>query len=268
MELLKLDVEAIKRTVDNLVNHDEVANALWLLTKGIPARYREFPVPELVELKNEIMKRVATPSFYAHAVGESFIKDEHENAHLMLRGMISLEIVKTLNANNLTPHIFDQGPGTHWLPRMLIHHNLKFTYKPIYINTPSYNKFLPHFESVSRDEAPDGSPTIWVATEIIEHLWQEEEIRYEMQRHCGMADIVEISTPWAHFDTGKTDWRSSGDLGHLRGYTRKEFFDKVGSMFPEYIQTHIASQILHSHLVNSGTKFQVIKDMKLNLEQS
>ncbi len=266
MEALKLDIEAIKRVVDNLVNHDEVANALWLLDKGIPARYREFPVPELLELKNEIMKRVATPSFYAHSVGESFIEDEHKNAHNMLRGLVILQIVKRLNENNLKPHIYDHGPGTHWLPRMLLYHNLSFSYEPIYINTPSYDKFKPHFESVLQKSHKDVQPSIWVATEIIEHLWREDEIRFEMQRHAGLVDIVEISTPCHHFDTGKTDWKSSGDLGHLRGYTTKEFFDTVSKMFPEYKQVNIISQILHSHLINKNTKFKAVKDISIELK--
>lgn len=264
MEMVNFNVKCFIDAASELLRADETIRALHLLD-NLPAYYREFPPKEVSELKQEIMAKVATGSFYATNRGHELevCNDSYKTSDTTLRGKLLLEIVKHLNDNGATPHITDMGPGECWLPRMLEHHNTKFTYNPIYVNYPSYEKYKPYFEK-HLSETPTDRPNIFFACEIIEHLWNEHEIRYEMQRQCGLADIVEISTPCYTYNYTQPDWKLIGDLGHLQAFTPKEFFGLLETMFPEYNHTHFVSQILHGHMVAKNSKFDVIKNLKVD----
>lgn len=262
-EMVNFNLQAFIDAANELVRADEVANALWLLEKGIPAWYRDHPPQEVLDLKHEIYKRIATPSFYATDAGSEL--DTHPNVHLLmkqsLRGDIVAKEVRHLNSLKYRPGFYDFGPGEFWTPKLLISENLLFDYQPVWVNHPSYKHYLKDFESVLNKPSP-AEPKIFWACEIIEHMWKEDELRYEMQRNIGMADLIHFSTPAYTFDTECVDWKASKkDLGHLRAYTPMEFFLTITKLFPEYDLTLFGHKDIHLHVrgVLRTTKFQDIK---------
>lgn len=255
------NIQCFIDAANELVRADEVARALWLLD-NLPAWRRDHPHPEIVALKDEIMARMATPSFYATDVGceIEFPEDSFKHLRATLRGDLLTRETKWLNANGFTPKIHDLGPGEFSAPRMLIAEGVEFTYYPIYMNHPTYNHYKDKFEHKIVSGEID-QPKVFFACEIIEHLWREEEIRYEMNRHCGMADIIHLSTPLYTFDFTCTDWKAAKkDLGHLRAYVPTEFFLKVQSMFPEYNIQMFSNEIMHIRGTHKDTKFDLIKN--------
>ncbi len=252
--------------IHELVRSDEVANALWLCDH-LPAWYRDHPPKEITELKNEIMKRMATPSFYATDAGCELTShpDVHKAMKHSLRGDMIVKEIKHLNSNQTKPILFDVGPGEAWVPRLLIHEEVRFTYYPIYVNHPSYAFYKNQFESALG--IPEENATkIFFACEVIEHLWKEDEIRFEMNRHCGLADVIHLSTPLYTFDRKCQNWMADKkDLGHLRAYTPSEFFMKVQQMFPEYDLTLFKSQPMHIRGVLTSTKFEQLKTPAVEL---
>lgn len=260
--MLKIfDVKPFIQTAEILLAADETIRALNVLN-NLPAYYRDNEPIEVTDLRNEIMARLATPSFYATHSGCELTtsKDSMLNMQHTLRGALILEDVKRCNEVSAIPMIYDLGPGEYWLPILLKHHNLKFSYKPIYVNSPTFEHYKSQIEDVMNIETE--GPKIFVACEIIEHLWNEAEIVHEMYRHCGLADVIHVSTPKYTFDTGCMDFRTKGDLGHLRAYTFMDFKRKIEDLFKDYgsvKQDVYDSHIFHARIVNPNTKYDLLK---------
>lgn len=244
---------------EELLRSDETARALWLLD-NLPAYYREYVPEEIKKLKAEIMSMIATPSFYATHHGDEITLpgDTYLKAEGTLRATIVHREVKSLNHAGFTPNIYDLGPGEYWTPRLLKHQGLRFNYQPIYVNHATHNHYYKYIEDIPKPQ--DGQPNIFFACEIIEHLWQESDIRFEMQRHIGQADIVHISTPLYTFDTGCIDFRDKKDLGHLRAYTPREFQQTVYKIFNDYSFIFYESQIQHARGVNPFSGFDCVRE--------
>ncbi len=243
---------------NELLRADETMRALWLLD-NLPAWRRDNPHPEVVKLKNEVMAKIATASFYATDEGAELQSDPniHRIMKHTLRGDMILKEVRFLNKCGHTPIFADLAPGEYSFVRLLIDENTHFSYRPIYVNHPSYEHYKQHFEHMIEVYA-GASPKIFFACEIIEHLHNVDELRYEMNRHCGMADIVHFSTPLHTFDTSCLDWRNKGALGHLQAFTPTEFFLAIQKLFPEYDLKLFHSQPMHIRGTLKGTKFQII----------
>lgn len=262
-EMKNFNLQCFLDCANELLRADETARALSLLD-NLPAWYRVNTPKEVTALKREIMKNIATAGFYATSSGyELTAPDEsYTQTHNTLRGRLLINDVLELNKIDLLPHILDLGPGEYWAPRMLQHQKCLFSYEPVFVNHPSHNHYKKHFEEIL-DSSPKERPKILFAGEIIEHLWNENEIRFEMERHVGLADIVHISTPAYTFDYECLDWRTKGDLGHLRAYAPQEFHDVVVKMFPDYDMTVIVGRIMHARGVLKDTQFESIKNYKL-----
>lgn len=134
------------------------------------------------------------------------------------------------------------------MPLMLKQMDYKFSYKDIGLHMVARERAHEMLHGYIRQIPKDDQPVIFVATELIEHLWHEADIYVEFLRAGGKADIVHISTPLYTFD-GMTDdpkyWESKGDLGHLRTYTPNELSVTVAKMFPQYDFLYYKSQIQH-----------------------
>lgn len=249
---------------EELLRADETLRALQLLD-NLPAYYRQFIPKEVQDLRREIMARIATASFYATSSGYelSAPDDTYLKVHDTLRGHLLLREIKEMNQKDLMPHLLDLAPGEYAFVRMLQHYQCLFSYEPSFVNWPSYEHYKKHFEERLLPYRNDNNirPIIYFAGEIIEHLHDENELRYEMERKIGLADVVHISTPHMTFDFNCTDWRSKGDLGHLRTYTAQEFQNTIIKMFPEYTVTVYISPILHARCRLNTTRFDIPKEM-------
>lgn len=247
-------------TAKELLRADETERALWLLD-NLPAYYREHVPKAVVELKNEILKKISTTQKYINGVYELEVMDlvNGNGMDETLRGKMIIKDVEFLNNLGHTPHIIDYGPGEYWLPIVLHKHGLKFTYQDIYLNKFARNKALPLLDPYLI-EPNKNEPSIFVAYEIIEHLWQEHEIKTQLLYNHGPADILHISTPAYTYDTDCTDWNQKDELGHLRAYTPQEFSEILTKLFPEYTTFLYVSRIMQMRLTHKESKFQEIKD--------
>ena len=231
-----------------LVAADEPMRALSLLD-NLPGFYRDHIPAEVVELKNRIYSLLATPAFYATNPYDQLVRHETADQVVVstLRGQLILKDVKDCNEKNQTPHIIDLGPGEYWLPIGLKKLSCKFTYKAIGLCNNAHLLAREHIAQ-EMDANPDPqSPRIFVACEIIEHLHHEQDLRVDLERNGGNAQILHFSTPKYTFDgrASQLDWTKKGDLGHLRTYTPREFQLVVTRMFPEYNFSYVDSQVMH-----------------------
>ena len=244
---------------EELLRSDETLMALQLLDL-LPSYYKDHPITAIEELKREIHKRMSTASYYATHVGiDTQINDMIcQAADTTFRAnMIAFE-VKNINDQGLIPHLYDHGPAGGFLPFNLHKRGLKFTYEPVYVNHPTFEATKERFEHLMKPKE-ENAPIIWVATEIIEHLYDERELRFEMEARCGKADVIHISTPLYTFDYTRDTWRSIERLEHLRTYSPSMFKEKINSIFYDYQFTYYKKDIQHARLFNMQGKHDFLK---------
>ncbi len=255
--MINFDPSIYTKCAEDLLRADETERALWVLD-NLPAYYRDHVPQSVLDLRNEVVRRIATPTLYANGDIEDIIdlKDGHGMGG-SLRGLLIKKEVKWFNDNGHTPHVLDYGPGEYWLPIVLYNAGLKFTYEPIFLNKRAHDSIKPFLEKL--DSVCKG-PRIFVACEIIEHLWNEQDLKTEMLSHGDFADVIHISTPCYTFDVDCKDWTVKKDLGHLRAYTPREFSYKLSDLFREYKHFLYEHQIMHARLTNANTKVPGLLD--------
>jgi len=233
---------------DILVAADEPMMALEVL-KMVPGFYRDHYPMVLQEQADKIDSLTATPHFYAKNKWDMRIVTDEEGGHLvdsLLRGRLIQTDVQKYNTEGKRPHVFDYGPGEYWLPIGLQHKGYNFTYDDVGLCDEARKAAVPRLKMPSK---PFGeAPVIYVACEIIEHLHYERDLKVEVERAGLKPDIIHVSTPKYTFDgrLERLDWRSKGDLGHLRTYTPKEFSDKICLLFRGYNwQLFADSNVMH-----------------------
>lgn len=240
------NVDAFLDCANALVNADEVERALWLLTDGLPGYYRDNPPSAVLELKDEILKRTATATKYAHSVNDMY-PDDCDYMDGLLRGRAAIAEADLCKRNGQRPLIIDYGPGSYWVEKTLKRKGYEFTYAPV------------SFDRSPLHGACNHSPKIFFAFEIIEHLWDETELKIEAMRY-GLPDVVHISTPLYTYDFSDVDWRKDREcLGHLRTYTPAELQMIAMKLFPEYQYTFYKDQIMHMRLALRTTQFEFLK---------
>ena len=250
--------------MQELARCDEIENALKI-PGMLPGYYRDNPPEAITYLKNEIMANIATVDFYKNT---DFFPGpvDYEDIKGTLRYELLVKEVKHLNNIGYVPHIVDYGPGEFWVPVCLNKLCLSFTYQPISLNDVSFNKAKHLFEHNLRAMPPQGQPTIYLALEIIEHLWNENEVLINMLSAAGSCDIIHVSTPKYTHNYENESWLDTGTLGHLRTYTPMEFFTKVQDMFGSYSDfMFYDGGILHARGMNKGSsleKYQLELDEK------
>jgi len=251
---------------EELLRADETERALWLLD-NLPAFYRDHIPKRVVDLKNEVLSRITTSQFYSKASIEDNLDMNNETKmEDTLRGRLILKDALWFNSQDIRPHIIDYGPGEYWLPIMLNQHKIEFTYEPIFLNIKAHEKIKPWLEK-NISQFPDSNTSkIFVACEIIEHLWRESDIKTEMLAHGGLADLVHISTPKYSFDTTCSDWRTKKELAHLRAYTPREFQNILTNLFPEYQALYFDHKVMHARLTHQLTKVSGLKERALEVK--
>lgn len=257
-QMINFNVKAFLIAAEELVRADEVERALNLLD-NLPAYYRDYEPREVTKLRNEIMERIATPSFYRDC-DKDFELPDYDPTRATLRYVMIQHEVGELNKRNLVPHIHDYAPGSFFVPVLLQQDGLKFTYS----FTDLGDTAARHVHPIIKDKLAkhtEGQPKIFLAYEIIEHLWHQPELKTEMLKAIGLADVVHVSTPKYSFDYNCLNWRSRDTLGHLRAYTPKEFFETVQKIFGEYVCGFYDSQILHTRCVLKNSKFDYQLDV-------
>jgi hypothetical protein len=258
--LIDFDLNALLKYANELVRADEAQMALRMLETCLPGFYRDNPPLAVVALKHEILSRISLPSTYANHHEEQ--KNDLNIILTMkksLRGALIIEDVKRLNNNGLIPQIVDYGPGEYWLPIILKSENLNFKYLPIYLDQNAFSSMRQYFNDVLISTPTTDQPIMYTALEIIEHLWNENDIVAVINRLKVVPDIIHVSTPKYTYNVLVRDWREEiPELGHLRTYTPKEFSVLLRSMFPMHHHTYIDSKVMQMRMVYQFTPFQSI----------
>jgi hypothetical protein len=258
LPLVSFDTKPWIEVVNQLICADEVKRALDLLD-NLPAYYRILgnEPKEITDLRNDIMKWIACPSFYSNHVGCE-VEMESKGMINSLRGALLVEDVRNCNKNGFIPLVVDLGPGEYWAPITLEAQGCDFRYYPIYVNKPSYDHFLPKFQKYLVKDPEYTGPKIFFAGEILEHLWQPMDIRFEMQK-VGTCEIAHVTTPNATFNPNVKDWRTVGFLGHLHAITYEEFKLITQKIFKEYQGCFYESQVLHARFILPEGKYDFLK---------
>lgn len=215
-----------------LVQADEVELALKVL-ESVPAFYRDNVPPKINDFKNKIFQHMIT----AHG----YLNDNHDNEVCnfalarkviedTLRGkLVDLEI-RALEK----PHVVDCGPGEYWLPVGIQH---DFTYNPIALDSRAFAQasMTKRISEKMMEKPREDAPRVFVALEIIEHLSNPTELRWEAAKHFQGRDpdYIHLSTPYYCYDANPKDW-SKHKLPHLRCYTPREFFAAATKIWPHF----------------------------------
>lgn len=232
-------VSPILELCNMLVAYDEPVRALAILDGiGLPGFYRDHIPAEILDLKRRIHAKLATPHFYKENVWDKIVEKERsiQSIQHTLRGRLITDDVAALNKAGHNPHIVDMGPGEYWLPIGLKELGHKFTYKDIGLSIDAAQKAQELLKDEMGVAVMEEQPVMFIACEIIEHLYNEGDLRVEMERHAPNAEIIHISTPKYTFDgrLSQLEWQKKGDLGHLRTYTPTEFWNVVTKMFWDF----------------------------------
>lgn len=240
--------------VEQMVAADEVIRALHML-ENPPGYYREKPTPRMVGLKEKILQNTVSVTHYANLKTETYAASLAHNSKLnpgfdwdqkglgaMIdipfcypRGPILADLVKELNINGETPHLWEMGPSNFWLPYGLYEKDLKFTYYADTLNQASKEEHVRALEDKGIWRSlmlNQEQPQIFVCFEVIEHLWDSREILAQYVKYGAKANYVLLSTPNGTFLGGQNTLER--EIEHVTTYTPSEFLKISSDLFPGY----------------------------------
>ncbi len=262
-ELKAFKLDAFVTCINELVRADEVERALWLCD-NLPAYYRDNVPAPIAILKNTIQSRIATPRHYIDIDQKQQSIPDYSSFLGTLRFRLLDKDVQRLNDLKLKVHLVDFAPGEYAFPVLLKQNKRDFSYAPLNLTRSLFDIVMQKHDI--QNGYPEGlDPVkIFAACEVIEHLWNPQDIRTEMLSGCGFADIIHISTPKYTFDQHCSDWTTRNLLGHLRAYTPKEFIDQVVRMFPEYDFRFYDSYVMHLRGVMKNSNSQITRQLDID----
>lgn len=236
--------------IEELIRYDEVELALKVFDM-LPAHLRDNIPPELKKLKENILSSLCTPHAYLNSDLDSDVTKEKAIFVMdnTLRGLLIKKEMEKYRDLDFYPHIVDMGPGEYFIPIALQELKHAFTYKPIMFDKSAHKEWrkvsIPPPTSRTSEMPLYQQPVIFIACEIIEHLFHVEDIAIECLRHCGeLPEKIHLSTPKYAYDASNKDWIKPCGLPHLRTYTPKEFIHAAIDLFPDYVWQLYDSQIL------------------------
>lgn len=268
---MSFNPELCQRYVEMLIRHDELERALLVL-ENVPAFYRMHPPQNLLQLKGEILCASVSAHHYTTSPGDDI--DALEKLHpdlndkvayyldAHIRARLAKDKVAALNAQGITPHIVDMGPGHFLLPRALLAAGFKFTYWDVGLNAQAKARSREFLKDVLSEEGAKETPTIFVGLEVIEHLRHTDDLAIEAVGVCKRwPEFVMLSTPYCTFRVMGEDeaWRKM-PLEHIRAYTPKEFQQEAHRIFPHYVwEMHMASPPEREPMSLVGTRIDLVK---------
>lgn len=240
------------KSVEQMINADEIITAIYML-EHMPGWYRDNPPDQVLEIKNKIYKNLMSTVDYAKDLSElrasseaSFqgVPLEHHITlnHFQPRGELILIKVKELNDKGITPHITEFGPANYWLPYGLRFAQMKFTYNAISLQKEAEDEARNAFKDVWRE--PNGNDhVIFCCFEVIEHLWNTDDIYHIFAKANIDPQSVMISTPKYTLHGGLDNW-DTRDLGHIRTYTPSELLQFCMKHWPRYKWTYVDGNMM------------------------
>lgn len=234
------DIEHYLDSVEQMIMADEIQFALKML-ENLPGWYRDnYPV-RAIKIKQRLMKSLMFITDYASdesecVIDKSKVEDKILTIFCQPRGELIVKIIKQYNDQNLSPHIIEMGPADYWLPAGLQKADLKFSYKDITINKAAQEAAYASILDNTKHEPDPNSPHVFCAFEVIEHMWNPDEIAYHVYKLDKIPDIIMVSTPKYCLGGGLGNW-DSRELGHIRTWTPNELVNWAIRNFPQYSWT-------------------------------
>ena len=221
--------------VEQVICADEVQNALWMLDH-MPGYYRD-NVPERArEIKRKLYRQLMTVEDYCGDVHETEdisvkdhadypIKDHWNLEHYWPRGHIIVERLKQINSEGFCADIYEFGPANYWVYHSLKGLGLDFVYDCFSIGKE---------EKKTRTESHRKQfKKLFVCFEVIEHLWNPDDIYHAYARHGFDADMILLSTPKYTLFNGLPNWEER-PLGHIRTWTPMELTHFAAKHWPNF----------------------------------
>lgn len=231
---IHFDLDLHLKAVNQMILADEVAEAIHMLTDGLPGYYRENPDPRATDMLKTLRRQLVTPIWYANQVTEyDFEMAKQVFDCCYPRAHVTLEEVLKLNGQGIVPTVVDLAPGCFFLAIGMHERGALFKYMPVTFNHVALGKFKEAYGDKFSIVDEPSEHTIFCAFEIIEHLWNPDEIVQHVEQLKHKPKMIIISTPLYTFGFPVTDWQHA-NLGHLRTYSRQEITNYGLKHWPEY----------------------------------
>lgn len=220
-------------SVEQMICADEIVNALKMLDM-FPGYYRDNMPPRALEIKKRVYQQLmntteyATDSSESQAESEAWHKtplaDQWQKPHFNPRGPIMVDLVTKINDQGLIAEIHELGPANGWLPAALTKLGLKFHHYGYGIDGVKYSGYIGNLSK---------KQTIFCCFEVIEHLWNPDDIYHYYSKAVESADHILIGCPKYTLFGGLSNW-DSRMLGHIRTYTPSELYQFCAKHWPGY----------------------------------
>lgn len=213
-------------SVEQMICCDELETALYMLDH-LPGYYRNFVPQRALDIKAAMYRQLMSVVDYANDKHEAKeaneeihhcpIEKQWETPHFFPRGPAAIRTVKELNDQGFSVHVTEFGPANYWLPYALKDQGCDFSYDSYSIN--SSVKYL-------EPQTPSDKPKkhLFCCFEVIEHLWNHDDVYHHYAKAQINADVIMISTPKHTLFGGRADWKER-ELGHVRTYTPGELIN-------------------------------------------
>jgi len=222
------NLDVYLQAVDMMINSEEIAFAFKMLNQ-LPGWYRDNEPKEVTEMRKALYRQLYTNKDYAKNTSYKFLNGAQEFDLAWPRSHAILEIVQGYNNAQIKPHIFDLGAGNFYLPLGLKERGCDFTYKSVDLSDDRLDEIK---QKVDWQENAT-SPTIFVACEIIEHLWNPEDLTHYAAQLESEPEWIILSTPKYNFAGSMPNWETR-ELGHIKTFTPKDFNMEAQRLFPKY----------------------------------
>lgn len=243
------DLELYIAAIEMMICSDELESAIWMIDHP-PAWYRDNMPKELTDIKNRLYRQCYDVFQYAQDPEETecekeFGEAQFDNGYMHPRAEIISEILTKLNAENIFPWICDLGCSHGNLPLGLMRRGFKFAYKGMAVNREIEKKVRYWTDKHWFDRPFDDKQfTILWNTEVLEHAWREEDIVQASYKFGIDWNMIILSVPYGCLYGGLPDWKMR-PLGHVRGYSHKEFYEFANKNWPGYKwKLHIAPSMV------------------------
>lgn len=253
---LYFNIDKFVEVVEMFVASDEIIIALDMLNK-LPGYYRDFEPLEITQLRKKIYGSIATIADYqtypnehyeksleweAQWYGKDHLKDLGDFFNLPFcspRNTVILNAVKEYNASDFIPHIVELGPSNYWVAHGLKKKGMKFTYEALTLNQSAKLDHRPRIDSWKEWTPTDSSlgPVMFICLEVVEHMWNHDDVLHYYNRKGIDAHRVVLSTP-KYTMLGGNDPKVERHIEHLRTYTPGDFLQFASRLFRNYNWVH------------------------------
>lgn len=225
------------RAVEEMIMADEIEFAFKMLDNP-PAWYRENYPAELTEIKETLFKNLYSPMTYASDKDEAGytyaqVVEQVSSGYCYPRLDILKGLITDMNKLGKKPWLFELSTSHGPIPIGLRESGCEFDFCAKNFNQAALAKVREWLDDIWLDEPQKGQPTIFVNFESLEHAYRQEDVKNDFYKLGVDFDHILLSVPNGCLGGGLENWRTRR-LGHLRGYTVKEFSALAMSFFHGY----------------------------------